>query len=104
MTGPGKVTPSRDGVARMTLRVEHRVGRDEFVGILCHRLRYEADTPIGWTSRRAVIEDVRTTLHLDGADGWWMWRDAFDFEPEAADALEEAVTAEVDRLFPEFTH
>lgn len=96
-----RMTRSKDGRLRATVRVEHRVGLEDIVNLVCwsHRT-WDDESTIDELklSRSSVEQTVREGLkyHAESAD---YWRD--DVPDEIADELEQKVTDEVLRLYPE---
>jgi hypothetical protein len=85
---PAKLTPSRDGVERATVRVDFRLTRNDVAALLAaadERFRLSAnDTPDGvsthYDARRIVAEQLRDYGHQpfteppDGVESEWVQR------------------------------
>lgn len=73
-----RVTMSKDGVPRMTVRVEHRLGHDDLVRNLCLVAAREPDgleeLPIN-PSPSWVMREVKTVLRMDGSQAADYWQD-----------------------------
>lgn len=57
-------TPSRDGIERVTIRVEHRLTRDEMVNVLLDSLDYAPE--LSELSGPAVLDAIRKELRYSG--------------------------------------
>jgi hypothetical protein len=106
-----KLTMSRDGRRRGTLRVEHRVDADTLAANLClavvknHDVMDEGDLGDSESvpknpSQTWILNEVRTVLKQRGSDAadWW----ADDVSDEAADEIRVWADAAVRGAFPEF--
>ena len=97
-----KTTRSKDGKRRMNLRVEHRLGRDELVNLLCAAAVKEGDWTEDFPERPSVawvLGQARRLLWHSGSDAYDYWRD--DIYDDDADEIEAWATEAVDRAFPE---
>lgn len=86
------ITPRRDGTRRMTLKVDHHVGRGELVNLLAREFEVYGIKPV--RSAGALVKLVRSALKEYGDAGTYNLREGDGASLEAA---EEAV----DRVFPE---
>lgn len=97
-----KITKSNDGLPRVTIKVEHRIGRDFLVCWLCWELSrqsskrdsegnisIEQDVLDMIKNRRTLFRSVREYLQSHGDDSVYYWSDDLS-EIETRDILEVA--------------
>lgn len=92
-----RATRSRDGRFRFTLRVDHRIGREDLVDVLAYA-KTRDETPESLTRESLVTLTRETYRHSAESAAWW--RDDAD---EDADEIEQWAEDVVDDLFPELS-
>lgn len=107
-----KITRSRDGVRRTTLRIDVRLGRDEFIDALCLAavkgripdaitVLDESDLDLlpGRMSRAAILDAIKSTIAQLGYDAKNWWTDDVD---GIEDELRTWAEGLISNHFPEF--
>jgi len=95
-----KWTESRDGAQRTTLRVEHRLDRQNLADILCFRvLSYGHDLDSD-PSLAFLESEIRAELADHGMSTWPYWRENAE-APQEADLVPWA-QRQVSRLCPDW--
>lgn len=106
-----KPTKSGDGKLRASIRVEFRIGRDELIDAMCHRIMQDGLAITGvselvaeiedyFSSRAFVMKTVVKSYHDFGADKIPFWTDGV--ETFARQFIIKFVSEKIDVLFPEF--
>lgn len=87
-----KPTMSRDGEPRVTVRVEYRLAREEFIAALAGGLfrTYDEPSVVGQGTAQHLVRD-----HLrEGGGSWWAWDE--EVEPDVVEACLDAARRSVD--------
>jgi len=87
-----KLTESRDGLQRVTIRVEHRLVKEELIGALAYdvsSLEVYEDLPEVMPEAE-IMKRIRETLRDNGGDITW--------GHEIPDEYTEWATAQIDRI------
>lgn len=108
-----KFTMSKDGEKRTTLLIPYRIGRGEMIDLVAYGLSHDGAIGLDLQEGKIGVDEldeltkvrveriIRDTLKSTGHETSGYWGD--DCTEEARDALEEWVTEEIDRLFPELS-
>jgi hypothetical protein len=99
-----RVTDSRDGIPRMTIRVEYRVGREALVLALCYHVAHETygtidevNVPLN-PSAHWIIETIKGVYRRRGTEAPDFWTD--DTDDLDTDEVERWAQAAVNGAFP----